>query len=198
MTLSKCTKTLLLGVLLLSSINSAGAADESALELQDIFNRAHREYSQKQPADSLATLDQAYQLIWTKIPFTVRQVHLLQGPPTQPGQYQPRADDILKPDEPLVIYLEPIGFKVRTFENMFSYHLLTDYKLIDAWGRVIHQQKGFSSLEGRQFSFPAHLSMVIGYNFTGLSPGDYQVETTVHDRLGRKSVLFHSTFRIQP
>ena len=166
-------------------------------ELRDMLERAQQYYRQNKPLDALQTLDQASQLVWASVPFSLTQARPLLAAPAAPGQYEARPNTVLKPDEPLVLYMEPIGFKVHQQKGMFHYHLVSDFKLTDAWGRVISQQREFSTFKGAVFSFPNRMPLVVSYNLRGLSAGDYKVETILHDLLGRKSCTLTTSLTIQ-
>jgi hypothetical protein len=176
----------------------AGAEDSSRQELNDILARSQQYYRQRQPAQALELLEQAFQLIWSSTPLDIRQAHLLASPPLAAGQYQLRRDARLSPQEPLVLYLQPQGFAVRRREGMFLYRLTTDFKLSDAWGRVVHEQKDFSSFSGAEFSFPSRLPIVVIYNVSGLSRGNYQLEITLRDLYGKQKAVWATSFSVQP
>ncbi|MDR1396603.1 MAG: hypothetical protein LBJ14_02590 [Desulfarculales bacterium] len=187
----------LAGGVLLSSA-PAGAEDSSQQELSDIFARSQQYYSQSRPEQALELLEQALQIIWNRVPLNIGQAHILASPPLAAGQYQPRREARLRPQEPLALYMQPQGFKVRRQEGMFLYSLSTDFKLSDAWGRVVREQKDFSSFSGSEFSFPSRLPIVIIYNFSGLSPGNYRLETTLRDLYGQQKAVWATSFSIQP
>jgi hypothetical protein len=185
-------------LLLAASVSPAPGADSHVQELEDIFTRSRQHYSQSQTQQALDLLDQAAQLMWSRLPLSIRQAHLLQSAPGGSGRYQPRQNAILKPREGLVIYLQPQGFAVRRQDGMFLYHLVSGYKLKDAWGRVLREEKDFSSFTGSEFSFPSRLSIVITYNFSGLSYGGYQLETSLRDLYGNQKTAWRTLFSIEP
>jgi hypothetical protein len=176
----------------------AEAEDSSQQELSDMLARSQQYYSQNQPGQALELLEQALQLMWSRTPLNIRQAHILNSPPLAAGQYQPRRNASLKPQEPLALYLQPQGFEVRRQEGMFLYRLSTGFKLSDAWGRVVYEQKDFSEFSGSEFSFPSHLPIVLIYNFSGLGRGNYQLETTVRDLYGNQKTVWATPFSIQP
>jgi hypothetical protein len=192
----QCGYILLLG--LLGLVSPAWGADAHLQELEDILARGQQYYSQQEAEKTLELLDQAAQLIWSRLPLSIHQTHLLQTPPGFNGQYQLRQDARLKPREPLVIYFQPQGFMVRRQDDMFLYHLAVDYKLSDAWGRVLQQNKDSSEFKGSEFSFPSHLALVITYDFSGLSYGAYQLEAGLRDLYSQQSTSWQILFSIEP
>lgn len=169
-------------------------ADAHADTLQDRLNQAQ---SAKNPEEALESLRQAIIILWAKLPLSAHNIHLLKELPNLHGEYRPRGRHPYKPDETLVIYMEPVGFKVREQEAMFNYHLQIDFSMRDAWGHVVGEQKGFSSLRGPAFSFPDRLPLVVSYDLLGLTAGEYVVETTLNDMLGHKSHTVSITIQVE-
>ena len=183
-------------MLLLVLLVVAPAAGAPAPTFNASLEKARLAYG-KQPAASLAALRQAVELLWERLPFGLEQARLLEAPPDERGQYIPRGDRPFKPDETLVIYLEPVGFKVRRQDGMFDYKLEADFKLTDAWGHEVGASRRFSQLSGPSFSFPDRLALVVSYDLLGLTSGDYKVETTLRDVLGNQKYTLNTSLRVE-
>lgn len=126
---------------------------------------------------------------WTKLPFTVLEARLVASPPSGFGRYAPRRGNVFGPNEPMFLYLEPVGFKVRydPGSQTYYYNLAADFNLIDAWGRVISGRRNFSRFSGTSRHFPDQIMLSFTYKMRGLPPGSYRLETVLRDTLGKRS-----------
>lgn len=166
----------------------AGAAASFAASLE----QAAQNYEQN-PQQSLQALRQAIAVLWTRLPLGVGQWRFLQEIPSQEGGHQVRADKPFAAGEPVILYLEPIGFTVREEDGLFNYHLAIDFNMVDAWGHVVGGRRQFSALRGPALTFPGHLPVVISYSLLGLTPGEYRIETTLRDMLQQKNAYTLTT-----
>ncbi len=160
---------------------------------------ARRALDQKDPAGTLESLRRATALAWGELPFTALNVHLTAAPPSGYGQFIPRVDNVYRPSEPLILYLEPVGFAVRHDQKagIYSYNLTADFNLVDAWGRVVGGRRDFGRFGGQSRNFPDRFPLTFTYSLSGLPPGDYRVETTLRDLIGKQSHTVVTPLRIE-
>lgn len=125
---------------------------------------------------------------WKRLPFTVVNVHLVAAPPAGYGRFIPRVDNVYRPGEPLILYMEPVGFTVVHDQKngVYRYNISTDFNLVDAWGRVVSGRREFGRFGGRSRRFPDRFPLTFTYNLSGLPPGEYRVETILRDMLDKK------------
>jgi hypothetical protein len=133
------------------------------------------------------------------LPFSVLEVRLVAAPPTAYGQYIERVDNVYRPSEPLILYLEPVGFKVRhdPKAGTFSHNLSADFNLVDAWGRVVAGRRDFGRFAEQSKHFPDHYHLVFTYSLNGLSPGEYRVETTIRDVTGQQASTVVTPIKVE-
>jgi len=179
---------------ILGLFRPAAADDfEKALEAARAGLRA------KDPAAALGGLKKAVAAAWKNLPFTAINVHLLAAPPADYGRFLPRVDNVYRPSEPLIIYLEPVGFTVKNdpAQGLYNFHLTADFNMVDAWGRVVAGRRGFGQFSEESRQFPDHFFLTFTYSIAGLPPGEYRVETVLHDKLGKKSHIVVTPIRIE-
>ncbi|MBA4359057.1 MAG: hypothetical protein C0405_15180, partial [Desulfovibrio sp.] len=125
----------LLGLALLPAPAWANPADDYDKGVA----KAREGMKARDPQATLLGLRQALAAAWAKLPFTVLEVHLTAAMPSGFGQYITRVDNIYRPNEPLILYMEPVGYKVAfdPANSTYAYKLATDFNLIDSWGRVV-------------------------------------------------------------
>jgi hypothetical protein len=178
-------------LLVLALASPAGAASPFA----DGLEQAAQNY-ERDPRQSLQALRQAIAALWSRLPLGVEQWRFLQDVPTPGGSYQVREDKPFAAEEPVILYLEPIGFTVREEEGLYNYHLAIDFNMVDAWGHVVGGRRQFSALQGPALTFPDHLSLVISYSLLGLTPGEYRIETTLRDMLKQRAYTLTTPLRL--
>lgn len=179
------------------------AAPAAALAAPDDFDagvaQAREGLKAQDPARAMGGLRQAVAAAWARLPFSALEVHLVAAPPTAYGQYIERVDNVYRPSEPLILYLEPVGFKVRhdPKAGLYSHNLSADFNLVDAWGRVVAGRRDFGRFAEQSRHFPDRYHLVFTYSLNGLSPGQYKVETTIRDVAGQQSATVVTPFRVE-
>ncbi|MFZ5586447.1 MAG: hypothetical protein ACOZHQ_10995 [Thermodesulfobacteriota bacterium] len=155
--------------------------------------------AKKDAGATLAALRQATALAWRELPFTALNVHLAAAPPSGYGQFIQRVDNVYRPSEPLILYLEPVGFRVDhdAKQEVYTYSLTADFNLVDAWGRVVGGRREFGRFGGESRHFPDRFPLTFTYSLSGLPPGEYRVETTLRDLIGRQAHTVVTPFRIE-
>ena len=166
--------------------------------LEQSLQQVRRGMETRDPSLTLSALKRATALAWERLPFTALEVHLVAAPPAGYGQYLLRVDNVYRPSEPLIIYMEPVGFKVAhdNGKDEYSYNLSADFNLVDAWGRVVGGRRDFGRFGGAGRQFPDRFPLTFTYSLSGLPPGDYRVETTLRDLLGKRSHTVVTPFKI--
>lgn len=155
--------------------------------------------AKKDASATLAALRQATALAWRELPFTALNVHLAAAPPSGYGQFIQRVDNVYRPSEPMILYLEPVGFRVNHDhrQGIYTYSLTADFNLVDAWGRVVGGRREFGKFGGESRHFPDRFPLTFTYSLSGLPPGDYRVETTLRDLIGKQAHTVVTPFRIE-
>lgn len=158
-------------------------------QYEQALQRATAGLKKQDPVALLGGLREAIAAAWIKLPFTVLEARLVSSPPSGFGRYAPRKDNVFGPNEPMFLYVEPVGFKVRYDPDgqTYYYNLSADFNLIDAWGRVISGRRNFSRFSGTSRHFPDQLMLSFTYNLRGLPPGSYRLETVLRDTLGKRA-----------
>ncbi len=189
-------------VLLLAVVLMPAAAPAAGKKPEDAFERALQDartgLAARDPARTLQALARATRAAWRRFPFTAINVHLVAAPPSGYGQYLPRVDNVYRPGEPLILYLEPVGFKVNydADQGSYTYRLAADFNLVDAWGMVVGGRRGFGRFEDTTRHFPDRIPLTFTYSLAGLPPGSYRVETILRDLLGKRSYTVVTPIRI--
>lgn len=158
-------------------------------EYDKALKRATEGLARQDPAATLGALRAAIAAAWPRLPFTTLEARLVASPPSGFGRYAPRPNNTFAPNEPMFLYMEPVGFQVRydAGTQTYFYSLSADFNLVDAWGRVISGRRNFSRFSGTSRHFPDQIMLSFTYNLGGLPPGNYRLETVLRDMVGKKN-----------
>ncbi len=148
--MKRCLPGLLCLCLLLPAVPAG--ADELDAPLEEI--RAG--LRQKDPAAAVGALARLGEAVFRRLPFAAINVNLLAAPPEGFGNYLPRVDNLYRPGEPMILYVEPVGFKVAPGKEpgTFTYRLTADLTWWNAWGMVVGGRRGFGLFTAESGPFP--------------------------------------------
>lgn len=136
-------------IALTSLLLSAGTT--FAGEIEDLARQAEAKAAAGQHAEAVETLRRALTLLSAKGPLTLRRAQFITAPPKGFGIYQPRANNLFRTGEPLIIYVEPVGIGWRMADKVNRSLMVTDFEIRTADGKVLGGQKDFG-----RFEFASH------------------------------------------
>ncbi len=149
------------------------------------------------PAGAIAALDDAVDAIWTAAPLTLRKA-LFVNAASGYGVYDERADAVFKPGEPILVYVEPIGFAYgKNQVGGSEISLVTDFDLQNPAGESLYSKDDFVAVtlpvryKNREFQ------MTLTLNLTGLPEGQYVGKFRVRDKHSDKNVVFDMPFEVK-
>lgn len=182
-------KAFWLGLALCLAASGAAAAEPDP-ELTRRFEagvaQARQGMAAGEAAKTLGGLREALAAAWRAIPFSVLDARLIVAQPQGYAQPVAREGNVFAPGDPMIVYLEPVGFSVRRDPETgaYLYDLAADFNLVGPAGKVVGGRRDFARFQGDGRHFPDHLPITITYSLAGLPPGEYKVETVLKDRLG--------------
>jgi hypothetical protein len=134
---------------------------------------------------------------WKATPLTLRRAFFTTEHPTGFGQYAERPNNVFKPGEKLISYAEPVGYGWKDIgdgETIFGFKV--DLTIKNADGKILNEQKDFADLSLKSHAHNREFDVVLTLNLTGVKPGDYMVEYTLHDIASDKTGSFTLPFKI--
>lgn len=130
-------------------------------------------------------------------PLGFRRILFVSEVPEGFADYQPRADNVFTPDEPLIVYTEPIGVSWIKDGDELTTKLIVDFEIRLPDGKVLAGQRGFGefALSAREppLDFMTHIKLDV----TGAPAGAYVLGLTMHDTNSRKSTTTDLLFEIK-
>jgi len=171
-----------LAVILWSNFATAGPVLDAAL-------RAEALQEQGKTVEALDALDAAIDKICEASPLVFRRIAIVESSEGY-GSFVERANKTFKPDEKLLVYVEPVclgsGEKGAMGFN-------ADLSIENATGQVLGEAKDvFSISTSGQREFSATLSFGVPY----LRPGEYKATFTVRDKSSDRTGAFELPFSI--
>jgi hypothetical protein len=130
-------------------------------------------------------------------PLGFRRILFVREVPEGFAAYLPRADNVFAPDEPLIVYSEPIGVAWTKDGDEFSTKLEVDFEIRTPDGKVLAGQRGFGefALSAREppLDFMTHVKLDV----TGAPAGQYILGLTMHDTKSGKSTTVDLPFEVK-
>ena len=132
-----------------------------------------------------------------KAPLGFRRILFVSAVPEGFAAYSPRENASFAPNEPLIVYTEPIGVAWKQNGGEFSSKLTVDFEIRTPDGKVLAVQKGFGefALEAREppLDYMSHIKLDV----SGAPAGSYILGLTIHDANSGKSSTKDLPFEIK-
>ncbi|HEX2446832.1 MAG TPA: hypothetical protein VHK26_01420 [Methyloceanibacter sp.] len=133
----------------------------------------------------------------SKAPLGFRRILFVKEVPEGFAAYKPRDNTSFAPNEPLIIYTEPIGVAWKQDGDQFSSKLVVDFEIRTPDGKVLAGQKSFGefALEAREppLDYMSHIKLDV----TGAPAGSYVLGLTIHDTNSGKTASKDLPFDIK-
>lgn len=173
-------RTAALSGLLCLCILAAGHAEQLGGAAADLHEAAARLAAGDEAAALQRTLDAAAAIAQT-LPLGIARAELVRQPTLAYAADLPRADSHYAAGEPILVYLEPVGYRFDTADGTVFFGFALDVALLDKKGAAVARRRDFGSwtFRSRRPSLEAFVSLAIATS--GLSPGDYRLELTLRD-----------------
>ena len=112
------------------------------------------------------------------------------------GAYSERPSNIFKPGEPLLTYLEPVGYLWKDAgAGQVTFGVSLDFEILKPGGEVLGGQKNFLSYSATSRAKLRELMLNASLNLDGFPEGDYVLGYTLRDvnspKIAEASLPFH-------
>jgi hypothetical protein len=107
------------------------------------------------------------------------------------GLYNPRPDTRYGQGEPVMIYVEPVGFGYGAGgEGIYLVGFYVDLQVLGADGNELANAVNITQLDHATRARVQEFGTDVIYNFDGLKPGKYRLVTTLRDKNSAKTGSF--------
>jgi hypothetical protein len=168
-----------------ASLAMAGPAVDAATQAESLL-------AEGKVSDALEALTGALDALCTASPLTFRKTVIVDSSSGY-GVYAARADNTFKPDEKMMIYVEPACFG-HADDGAIGFR--ADLAIENMTGQVLGEAKDVFSLSTPSAPDRREFSMNLSFGVPYLRPGDYKAVFTVHDQNSNKSGTFEVPFAI--
>lgn len=151
-------------------------------------------------AQSLKEIDareQALVQAWEATPLGARRAMFVTEKAPIYGAYTARPDAVFKPDEPLVAYIEPVGYLWKPAGDAFRFGVTLDFVVKKRDGAILGGQEKFLAYDQTSRAKLRELMLNVTLTLSGITPGDYIVEYTMRDASSAKTVKIELPFTIK-
>ncbi|WP_422376980.1 hypothetical protein [Roseibium sp.] len=165
--------------------------------LQDKAGDAETALAAGKGVEAIQLMREALSDVWKEAPLAIPTSTYVVAPADGYGIYTARDDNSFAEGEPLLIYLEPVGFDWKQQDGLYNSLLTVDFDLTSPDGKVLAGQKGFG-----RFDFKSHVPNTeymanLTLNVSGAPAGDYVLVLTVNDEHGGGSAKVELPFSIK-
>lgn len=172
------------------------AGPAAAGPLTDAGAKADALVAEGKPVEALATLEAAFNDVWSAAPLGFSEALFVTERPAGFGLYSARPNAVFRPGEEMLVYAEPFGYGYGRSGETFDIGFSADFELRTATGQILHAQKGFAELATRSHRQNKEFQVFITFAFEGLKPGDYVLVTRLGDRNSPKVGSFELPFSV--
>jgi hypothetical protein len=161
----------------------------------DAATRAEALVVEGKTAEALDALSAAMDAICEASTLAFRKVAIVDSSGGY-GIYSERADTTFKPDEKMMVYVEPVCFGYGGSGASSTIGFTADLAIENTTGQVLGEAKDVFSLSTPSTPNKREFSMTLSFAVPFLRPGDYKAIFTVHDQNSDKSGMFEVPFAI--
>ena len=183
--------------LLACAATAALVAFPARADVEELGRKAAREIAAGQHLEAVETLRSAVGEAALGGPLLFRQ-HLFTTEAAKGfGLYNPRKDTVFKRGEPLLVYVEPVGFGWQPEGDVYTSLLTTDYEIRTPQGQILAGQREFGRFAFASRDQNHEVMTTLTLNLSGAKPGDYVLGVTYHDKTTGKSASFDLPFKVK-
>jgi hypothetical protein len=172
-------------------------ASAMAGPIEDLARESEAQAKAGRHIEAIETLRRALNVLTDNGPLALRRVQFIADRPGGFGIYRPRANNVFKPGEPLIVYAEPIGIGWKTEGGVNRSLIVTDFEIRSPDGKVLGGQKEFGRFEfashDRNHEIMTHLTITL----SGAPRGSYVFAATYRDQVNNKSATLELPFEIK-
>ena len=186
-------RAVLTGVFCLSMLQAAIAGG-----LSDKAAEAEAALSAGKPQEAIALMRSALVEAWKATPLSLQKAVFVAEPASGYGVYNVRPDNVFGAGQPLLIYMEPVGFTWAQQGSTYQSHIVADFDLLTPDGRVLAGQKDFGSFQFVSHEHNTEYMATMTLNLTGAPAASYVLQITLRDQMNNdQSVSVRMPFEIK-
>lgn len=161
----------------------------------DAATRAEALQGEGKSVEALDALEEAVDAIWREGPLAFRRIVLVNSSSGY-GIYSERKDRVFRPDDKMLIHVEPVGYGYRAPGASSTIGFTADLAIENMTGQVLGEAENVFSISAPSGAKKREFSMTLSFGVPYYRPGEYKAVFTVHDQNSAKSGTFEVPFTI--
>ncbi|MBW2622829.1 MAG: hypothetical protein JRD68_07965, partial [Deltaproteobacteria bacterium] len=129
-------------LLALASLFISGSA--LAIEPVSAIRQADYHFARGEYLETIQDLRDALVGVWNQAPLALTNVIWIKEAPEGYGMYTPRENNVLNDAEPILLYMEPVGYTIKKSGSYYSLSLYADFAVINSKGETIGGMEKFA------------------------------------------------------
>jgi outer membrane protein OmpA-like peptidoglycan-associated protein len=168
-----------------SPVQQHTAGDRPSAKLETLLDAAMVSYREGDTIEAVNNLKKGTLSIWDEVPLTIKNARLVEDMKT----YATRKDNAFGSGEKMHILANVFGYKMKPLGDSFSINISTDVYFLRE-GEILAGQQDFGKFELISPMQKTEFQLELTYWLTDAPPGDYDVQTVVHDQNSGQSTKF--------
>jgi hypothetical protein len=166
-------------------------------EIEELARQAETKANAGQHLEAAETLRRAINVLMAQGPLMLRRVQFIAEAPKGFGAYQPRASNVFRPGEPLIVYAEPVGVGWRTINETHNALIVADFEIRTTDGKILGGQRDFGRFEFASRDQNQEIMTHLTIKLSGAPAGKYVFGATYRDQVNGKSASLELPFEIR-
>ena len=142
-----------------------------------------------QPASEIEQREKDLVAAWEKSPLVIRKAVFVTEKAQLYGAYTPRPSNVFKKGEPVLAYLEPVGYGWKPEGDAFILGITLDVVLKSKDGKILGGQEKFLNSQQTSRHKLRELMLNVTLTLGSTPPGDYIVEFVAKDLTGKSGTV---------
>lgn len=135
-----------------------------------------------QTVHDIEARQQAVVAAWQQTPLSIRRAMLVTVEAPLYGDYDARPTDKFKSGEPIIEYVEPVGYSWKPVaDSKVQFGVVVDLVIKTPGGKILGGKEHFISYKTVSHDRLRELMLNMTVHLTGVPPGDYILTFVIHD-----------------
>jgi outer membrane protein OmpA-like peptidoglycan-associated protein len=161
-------------------------------ELETLLDAAVVSYNEGKRVEAVDHLKKGVLSIWDDVPLTIKNVWLVEDMKT----YETRKNNTFGSGEKMHFVAHLVGYQMKPFGDSYSVNITTDVYFLRE-GEILAGQQNFGKFELISPIRKTDFQLELTYWLTEAPPGDYDVQTVIHDQNSGQSTKFTSSVKMK-
>ena len=143
-------------------------------------------------------MQEALEMLWQDADIWVAKSVLIANKASGFGIYNKRADNVYKAGQPILVYVEPMGYNHRLRQDgKYEFGVISDFIVKRPSGEILGGKKNVARMVLVSSRPNQEMFLNLTYRLSGAPPGKYVIETVLHDVVSNKMVSIDNEIEIK-